>query len=293
MTQDQTFAAVLRAAEIPNAERLAALATRSLRITTTRAPESSLGLGASRFGGCPDVPLAFAWPERDGRPLAFLAQLDLSALPASSLPNVGWLLFFYEVDEGPYEHRPYRKPSWWVSYVDSPRAQLRRMSHPALRRDDIPFVSCAVSVSERVDLPHWDDRLLIDAGCTFTDDEKGDDDVDRYDAISADLMGIDLDAEGLHHMLGLPQQIQGDMRGQCQLEANRIVCACRRDYVCVRCESLLHECSSQWTLLMQIDTDLAGPGWMWGDCGRLYFWIRPADLAARAFERSWLVMQCS
>jgi hypothetical protein len=39
-------------------------------------------------------------------------------------------------------------------------------------------------------------------------------------------------------------------------------------------------------------TDEDGPGWLWGDAGRLYFCLHRDDLAARRFERSWCVMQC-
>ena len=48
------------------------------------------------------------------------------------------------------------------------------------------------------------------------------------------------------------------------------------------------------TLLLQIDTDEEddGPCWMWGDCGRLFFWIRPKDLAARRFDRIMFVLEC-
>ena len=48
------------------------------------------------------------------------------------------------------------------------------------------------------------------------------------------------------------------------------------------------------TLLLQIDTDEDddGPCWMWGDCGRLFYWIRPEDLAARRFDRITFVLEC-
>ncbi len=29
-----------------------------------------------------------------------------------------------------------------------------------------------------------------------------------------------------------------------------------------------------------------------GDGGRLYFWMREADLVARAFENTWMILQC-
>jgi uncharacterized protein YwqG len=47
----------------------------------------------------------------------------------------------------------------------------------------------------------------------------------------------------------------------------------------------------KWRLLLQVDTDDA-PGMMWGDAGRLYYWIREADLAALRFEQTRVVAQC-
>lgn len=47
-------------------------------------------------------------------------------------------------------------------------------------------------------------------------------------------------------------------------------------------------------LLLQLDTDEEDGGtcWMWGDCGRLFFWIKPEDLAACRFERVTLTLEC-
>ena len=32
---------------------------------------------------------------------------------------------------------------------------------------------------------------------------------------------------------------------------------------------------------------------MWGDCGRLYFWIRQEDLRRCVFDNVWMLLQCS
>ena len=42
------------------------------------------------------------------------------------------------------------------------------------------------------------------------------------------------------------------------------------------------------TLLLQIDSDDAN-GMYWGDCGRLYVWVKADDLAARRFEHATLL----
>jgi len=31
---------------------------------------------------------------------------------------------------------------------------------------------------------------------------------------------------------------------------------------------------------------------MWGDVGRIYYWIRRNALATRDFDQTWLVFQC-
>jgi uncharacterized protein YwqG len=31
---------------------------------------------------------------------------------------------------------------------------------------------------------------------------------------------------------------------------------------------------------------------MWGDVGRIYYWIKHPDLIARDWELSWLILQC-
>jgi uncharacterized protein YwqG len=95
-----------------------------------------------------------------------------------------------------------------------------------------------------------------------------------------------------HHLMGHPQLVQGDMRAECQLAANGIYVGNPTGYESPRAKELAKTAAAEWQLLLQIDTDEDGPGWMWGDCGRIYYWIRKRDLAARAFEDGWLILQC-
>jgi len=48
--------------------------------------------------------------------------------------------------------------------------------------------------------------------------------------------------------------------------------------------------ASDWFLLLQMDTDGA-PDTDWGDTGRIYFWMRSRDLAARNFSQTQLILQ--
>lgn len=64
-------------------------------------------VGASKLGGLPDLPDSLEWPTRDSAPLAFIAQLNLAELAAQDpdhrLPPAGWLYFFYDAVEQPWQ----------------------------------------------------------------------------------------------------------------------------------------------------------------------------------------------
>jgi hypothetical protein len=87
----------------------------------------SVPVGASRFGGVPDLPPDLPWPVFKGRKLPFLAQIDLSALPKNVLPAEGWLYVFGLCDD---EHVP--TPIQVIHYRGS-QAELVRASRPAER----------------------------------------------------------------------------------------------------------------------------------------------------------------
>ena len=81
------------------------------------------------------------------------------------------------------------------------------------------------------------------------------------------------------------------MRLECQLVTNGLYCGDATGYQDPRRASL-ELGASDWQLLLQIDSDEERLGWMWGDVGRVYFWIRRQDLASADFEGAWAVLQC-
>jgi hypothetical protein len=55
---------------------------------------------------------------------------------------------------------------------------------------------------------------------------------------------------------------------------------------------LLMPGAADWQLLLQIDTE-DQIHMMWGDVGRLCYWIRRDDLRHRRWHTAWLVLPCS
>ena len=90
-------------------EKLESLGRNSIQLKIAR--KETYKLGATRFGGKPDVPPDFVWPTYEGesydhvvkdRPLTFLAQFNCEELAQFDkehlLPDHGLLSFFYETD---------------------------------------------------------------------------------------------------------------------------------------------------------------------------------------------------
>ncbi len=74
------------------------------------------------------------------------------------------------------------------------------------------------------------------------------------------------------------------MRLECQLASNGVT-----DIDDPRAAAL-SKGAMDWQLLLQVDTDDT-IGMRWGNTGMLYYWISLADLQARRFDSTWLVLQ--
>lgn len=98
-------------------------------------------VGTSRLGGDPDLPAGTPWPLRDGRPLSFVGQVDLSAVTPHDaeglLPTTGLLSFFYDVEESPWGFDPADRGGWAVVHTPDP-SQLERREAPVELTESFP-----------------------------------------------------------------------------------------------------------------------------------------------------------
>jgi uncharacterized protein YwqG len=139
-------------------------------------------------------------------------------------------------------------------------------------------------------LPHFGsraaDKLIENAG--LTDAER-----DAYYELPSEfeqLTHIE-EGNGNHHLLGHSANVQGDMQLEAQLVTNGLYCGNSTGYQDPK-RKLLESGADDWLLLLQLDSDDSN-GFMWGDCGMLYYWIRRDDLENLRFEKAWMTLQCS
>lgn len=217
--------------------------------------------------------------------MAFLAQLDLEAvarvLPDSTLPRTGHLWFFYDVSRWSTGGRPKDADDWAVLYQDAGAP-----FEPAVAPSDLPerarFPLCRVTLERFEDLPEPEDVPSLEE--TFDEDELRQDTYFRVrDYLTAGPSGDS------HKLLGFANSIQDRMEEGCQLVTNGLTYAEARKQEPSAAE--LKAGAKDWRLLLQVESDDRA-GMMWGDAGRLYFWIREQDLRAARFEKVWMMYQC-
>ena len=239
---------------------------------TPQAQGRPVALGTSRFGGAPDVPAGFQWPKRDEQPLTFLAQIRLSDVRdldgSGLLPDRGWLLVFYDVANQPWGD-PSEAGGSRVLWVDTSPESLHKAQAPAGDEQAAQAPATAVVFRAGYTLPTTAPENTLDAL------DLPDDPGEAYQRLRDQIGLIRPEVQsGRHHLLGHPDEIQGEMRTQLGAAAAE------------------NEGVDDWILLLQLDSEQLGDAqWSWGDAGRLFFWIRKDELAKRNFDRVWCLLQ--
>ena len=230
------------------------------------------------FGGRPALPPGVVWPSRNGKPLSFLASLDVAAiasvLPLDWLPSAGRLLFFYDIDAQPWGFDPKDRDSWSVMYFDGDTGTCESGTVAS------PLPTVFLSPRRIASLPSYE-RPQVSA--LQLSEEQTEELIDFANSVYGQ--------SPCHQVGGYPSPIQGDeMELECQLASHGIYVGDQSGYRDPRAVAL-RDGARDWMLLLQIDSDDA-LRIMWGDAGVVYFWIREQDARARRFENAWLVLQC-
>ena len=315
MTYDDAVAQIRNSSFAPYADYLISKLLPTIEIAAARCSLDELAPGASRFAGEPDVPPDFEWPHGpDGEPLFFLAQFDLEQVAAIHrdplLPTTGWLLFFYDNDAWGFKVEHYG--CWRVIWVEAERDALQRTPSPS-GTPATEWSPCALRFQQVYSLPTNDALVDADpeaplaqalANLTETTADNSPTPQAYRDELAA-LVRNPLTGHPGHRLLGHACEVQQPMPGSFHklVEAvpdkhgtnpftgEKLIF---RGHPAPNCTPELKELlgeSEDWRLLFQAGSDEAGPGWVWVDVGRLYFWIPRSQLQRRDFSAAWMQLQ--
>lgn len=299
MNEAEIRQAILDTAFAESVDVLMAGGQPALRLHAERVSLDDLAPGASRLGGVPDLPPGRFWPSNGDWPLEMIAQINLAdaadCFRLPDLPATGWLVFFYEDDKfTPFQkNRPEGWRPWQIIHFDGAAGDLVRQEPPARPPRKRSWIGQLLFGPLKPHLYYEPCAVRFEQKFQLVDDEEAPDrtDVDYEDKdswLAYEKMWEFIGHWGdktQHSFRGNANPVQGPMRREAEETARAL------GLLEASSESP-EESKSAWELLLEIDTDEAGPGWMWGDGGRLYFWIRRQDLATRDFSKACCVMQC-
>lgn len=231
---------------------------------------------------------------RSAFPLAFIAQLDLGTLSKQegfddALPGSGRLYVFYDLAGFPSPSDPASKPGHLVVHDDTPSGQLVRTDLPpalaefvafapeAVLRPAIIEARAAVTIPPLETLPNLDIRLRGRQSAAYDEWLLGE--VGWPGAPDRDR----------HQLGGWPRAVQMNMQAKAQSAANGIDAATMGSWTSKKAKAILAEAGA-WHLLFQL-----GPDETIGNetDGSFNVLLRDEDLAARRFERAWVVYEQS
>jgi uncharacterized protein YwqG len=258
----------------------------SLLLRTNRMSEEHIPIGKARIGGRPDLPIHIEWPTWKNEPLSFIAQLNLADLPdydfLNILPPEGILSFFYSANLETWSN-PCDKNSWRVLYFED--KGLRRQEYPPTIPDHGRYDSLNVEFQWSITIPDWETPYL-----NMGYGESGWEEINKYMDMHERITALLNEGRILNRLLGHPEQQQCWMPRECQLESHGMYGVAYGGHSAAEVEAA-EAGATEWELLLQIDSD-DDARMMWGDCGRLYYWIPREELQRRNFDATWLILQC-
>jgi len=261
-------------------DQLLALDRESVRLRPQPvADPETIAIGGSRLGGEPDLPAATPWPEWRGMPLSFIAQVELGEMPGLSdqpLPTAGLLSFFYDAKQDVWGYDPAHLGAWRVLWSE-PGDVLERRATPGTVPRDARYRPTPLAGTVEITHVGWDSAEIESLGMSS-------------DELSSYVEIVEHDRAPIHRLLGHPEPIQNDMQLECQLVSHGLYCGDSSGYDDPRSIEL-GPGAVDWRLLLQVDSN-DDAGMMWGDAGRLYFWMTKAAMERRDWASAWMILQC-
>lgn len=247
------------------------------------ANEEDVAIGQSKIGGLPDLPKTMEWFNYKEEPMSFLAQINLNELAAfdlnDALPKEGILYFFYDATQQAHGLSPEDEGASKVFFFKGDMADLQRKEKPHNLDPDAFFDNCSIEFVYKINMPNYESDLLYDI-------DLDDDEFQIYSEIDALIN----DYEYINKILGHADIIESGMELDCELVRNGLFCGDASGLKSPKAKALKRHIGA-WHLLLQLDSNDETANMLWGEAGRLFFWIREEDLKQQNFEKAWAILQ--
>lgn len=281
MTSNQFFNRLAGSKLIRFENEFKAMMKSSIRIHLSKRAEEDIPIGASKIGGMPDLPIDATWPTDDqSDPLSFIAQINCREACMLDedhlLPTAGVLYFFYTGKQDAWGFNPNDINKFGIFYHNTSPDQLRRHEFPESLSIDARFGPNALNFTQDISFPPYETKKLDFLNYSELDE------LDQLLEVNEQVP--------INKMLGYSDNIQGLMELECELAGHGLRI---EDYLGYEDNKRkqIDENLKSWRLLLQVDSNDEA-GMMWGDAGRLYFWIKESDLKEHKFKNAWFSLQC-
>lgn len=247
-----------------------------------RVEEHQLGLGQSKLGGLPDLPKGQRWPMYKGGAMSFVGQINLEEIAEydldKRLPERGMLYFFYDAAQEAWGTEPSDKEASRVIFYEGELDGLETVAAPEDLEDEAIFWPARITFASKINMPDYESDLLYDV-------DLADEEYELYSQLDEMIS----DEEYLNKILGHANSVQSGMELECELVRNGLS-GDSSGFKSPKAKALKRHIES-WHLLLQVDSNDETCNMLWGEAGRLFFWIREEDLRQRNFDAAWLILQ--
>lgn len=269
----------------------------SIRINYVLNIDGECPVGSSKIGGKPDLPTDFEWFYFSGesyegivqnRPLSFLAQINCEEARKfdkdSLLPSKGMLYFFYELATMTWGFDPKDKGSAMVYYYAGGESELKRTEFPSDLSEEYKLPEMSITFSSKSELPDFEE--FIEWHNEFGYKQRG-----AYDEAKSKIIP-EPDKGNINKLLGYANLIQGGMLLECEATTNNVYTGAASEISQEKLDQYRENCI-KWQLLFQLDS-IATENYemLWGDVGRIYYYVNIEDLLNLNFNSCWLILQC-
>ncbi|MCX2573517.1 YwqG family protein [Pedobacter sandarakinus] len=241
----------------------------TISIKTKKATEK-IKIGASKFGGLPDLPKKTQWPRLNGAPFAFIGQINLEEIRfdiENKLPKRGILYFFLSTNQFDYQMEPFDKIHK-VLFFNEKLENLKTQDYPENFNDLAKFKECIIEYTEHYSLPSYQNYQIAESG--FGDEDENL--LFEANELICEITGANQDVG--HQILGNANAVQGDVS---------------RSWV-----NQSHLNKKEIVLLLQVDMLDENPEFnRFGATGGIYFGITMQDLENGNFENTKFEIQNS